>query len=1474
MKYRQLFFFILLSSLPTTAVAADWRPLKQVFTGAINGISVDPLDNIYVTTSGGLFMSVDSGQTWFSAQGNLPSPAMSALAADPTTPGKVFAVIDQGLYVTTNGGTTWAQSLGGVILDNIAIAPSNHNYMYVSTNGSYVRVSQDGGATWRVSSNGLSGGWSGPSVTTVMAVHPTNPSIAYTCTWRGLLFKTTNAGVSWSQISTSQLWAAGQIWIAPSNPAILYMSQESFAGPTLLRSADSGNTWTVVASPDGTNSYVGQVAISFTDTTGNTVYATTGLGVYKSTNSGVSWTRVFAPPGVTGMNSVAVDPTNGARVYAGSSSSGFYRSLDGGSTWAQQNTGIAAATVTDISLVPNAPAANTIVTGIQGVGVEKSTDSGNTWSPIEAGIGFENQSLGPVAVSPSNPKIILVSGSDTANHLWRSVDGGATFRDAATGYGLVSLRFDPWNSSRVHASIQDWQGGFLLSTDAGATWSVPQNSYIYPGNYVFHPAYSNVVFSVGNQYHSAATLTVNVLFSNDSGASWTLPGSFSFGEGRFSDLAVDQSNPSLLYVAGTISSEGTSGVYKFSVTYSGSKVTSVKRIPGVFNTGLTGTAVNRLLYDPAKGYLYAATQNGVFRSADQAATWTSINLGLPYLLAGPMAVTPDGSGLVVGTDGGIWAYSDSLSPSFQIAPASLNFTAGFGGPIPSPQTVSLSPSVSGLPFTLSSDSTWLTAAPIQGNMPATLQVFADPTNLAVGTYKGSITVTAPAASPTTSTVAVSLVVQAGTQPQISVDTKSVSVTAIQGAGSQVRQIGVSNTGGGSLSFAAASTTVSGGAWLTVAPSGGSLAVSSVSLTVTVTPGVLPAGTYTGTIAVTAAGSTVTIPVTLSVSAPSSMILVSQNALGFTAVAEGGVPLPQNFGLLNIGQGSMNWAASASTLSGGDWLQISPANGTVTRPYLDVSLVNVSIDPAALQAGTYYGKIQITSSAANSPQVLTVILTVLPAGLSLGPQIYPTGLIFTGVAGVTPGPLSVQVGNPTGQPNGFISGVIGTGFTYLPTSSVVQPNQPTTVQVYPDFSKLTAGTIQQGTITLQFADGTPRTISVLIVVAPTGVIPETAEPEREALLGKAGRSPGNALEPSAGSGCGSQALQLQFRSLQPNVQPNFVVVVGQAITLEVQVVDGCGNLVGPGGQSAQVAAYFSSGDTQVLMTHIGNGIWQGTWRPVNASGSVVMKVTALLPQGGNLVGGVSSALTGIVTVPAAAAGTPTVTAQGVVHAASDQGGVPIAPGGLITIYGVNLADGVGQSKALPLPQQLNGTQVFLGNQPLPILYTSTGQLNVQVPYMVPVNTQYQLTVQHGNTLSVPQSLVVAAGLPGIFTVNQQGTGQGAIMKSDGVTLAQPGTPAAIGETVVIYCTGLGAVSPAVREGLPAPSTPPLSTTVNTVTATIGGKAAQVAFSGLTPGYAGLYQVNAVVPSGITTGDTVPVVVSVAGQTSPPVTMAAK
>jgi uncharacterized protein (TIGR03437 family) len=380
------------------------------------------------------------------------------------------------------------------------------------------------------------------------------------------------------------------------------------------------------------------------------------------------------------------------------------------------------------------------------------------------------------------------------------------------------------------------------------------------------------------------------------------------------------------------------------------------------------------------------------------------------------------------------------------------------------------------------------------------------------------------------------------------------------------------------------------------------------------------------------------------------------------------------------------------------------------------------------------------------------------------------------------------------------------------------------------------------------------------VAPTGVTPTGAQSAGDLEE----RSHADAPGPKASSACASQALQIQYRSLQTN----FSATVGQGTALEVQVTDGCGNLVGPGGQSAQVTAYFSDLPTDtVTMAHIGNGIWQGTWRPVT-TGTFVAKVTAVLQQGGNLVGGTSAPLTCVVNSPASTAPTPIMTAQSVVQAASDMGGVPIAPGELITVYGTNLADGTSQSASLPLPQQASGTTVMLGNKALPILYTNTGQLNVQVPYTVPVNTQYQLSVQHGNTLSVPQTLVVAEAVPGIFTTNNQGSGQGDIFNGQGV-IAQPGTPVSIGDEVVIYCTGLGAVSDAtIAAGTASAGSP----TVNPATATIGGQPATVAYSGLTAGFPGLYQVNVYVPAGIATGDAVPVTITVAGQTSATVTMA--
>ena len=235
--------------------------------------------------------------------------------------------------------------------------------------------------------------------------------------------------------------------------------------------------------------------------------------------------------------------------------------------------------------------------------------------------------------------------------------------------------------------------------------------------------------------------------------------------------------------------------------------------------------------------------------------------------------------------------------------------------------------------------------------------------------------------------------------------------------------------------------------------------------------------------------------------------------------------------------------------------------------------------------------------------------------------------------------------------------------------------------------------------------------------------------------------------------------------------------------------------------------------------------------------------------------------------------PQVGEGAVVSAASFAPQVPAAPGSLISIFGVEMADATGAADALPLATQLEGTSVLLGGQTLPLLFSSAGQINAQVPYGIATNTEHQLVVQRGTSYTVPEPVTVAAAQPAVFTLNQSGKGQGLVFVATATTqvLADGSNPARANDVVVIWCAGLGDVNPSAVAGSAAPFSPP-AMTVDTVTVTIGGVDAPVQFAGLAPGFAGLYQVNAVVPAGVTPGNDVPVVLSVSGQTSPTVTMA--
>jgi uncharacterized protein (TIGR03437 family) len=208
----------------------------------------------------------------------------------------------------------------------------------------------------------------------------------------------------------------------------------------------------------------------------------------------------------------------------------------------------------------------------------------------------------------------------------------------------------------------------------------------------------------------------------------------------------------------------------------------------------------------------------------------------------------------------------------------------------------------------------------------------------------------------------------------------------------------------------------------------------------------------------------------------------------------------------------------------------------------------------------------------------------------------------------------------------------------------------------------------------------------------------------------------------------------------------------------------------------------------------------------------------------------------------------------------------------------------QFQALPLPPQLVDTQLFVTGTTtasgstellnLPLYYVSENQVNALIPYEVSVNTTLQLIVQRGNTYSVPVQIDMAQAQPAVFSSSGTPGSAGLIQiyPANGRQpySASPSAPAHAGDTIVVYCTGLGLVNPAVNDGA-APGQQ-LSNTVGTTQVTVGGQLAHVNFAGLTPGFAGLYQVNAVVPSGAQTGANVPVALTIDGQTSPPITMA--
>ena len=293
------------------------------------------------------------------------------------------------------------------------------------------------------------------------------------------------------------------------------------------------------------------------------------------------------------------------------------------------------------------------------------------------------------------------------------------------------------------------------------------------------------------------------------------------------------------------------------------------------------------------------------------------------------------------------------------------------------------------------------------------------------------------------------------------------------------------------------------------------------------------------------------------------------------------------------------------------------------------------------------------------------------------------------------------------------------------------------------------------------------------------------------------------------------------------------------------------------------------------------LWNGSPRATTfvSSGELTATILAadLLNPGSATVtvfnpvpgGGTSGALQFPIILP------PAFTAGGLVNAASFSS-QSVTPGAIVALFGTNLASSAATASVTPLPTALGGVSVMLNGIAAPLFFVSPLQINFEVPWELQGKSTASLSVQNGSVAGTPQTVTLAAFNPGLFSTNSQGTGQGAILLANTSFLAAPAgafpgsQPAARGSYVEIFASGLGAVTNTPATGAVSASSP-LSTTIQP-TVTIGNADAPVSFSGLAPGFVGLYQVNVQVPAAAPVGGAVPVVLTIGGAGSNTVTMA--
>ncbi len=298
------------------------------------------------------------------------------------------------------------------------------------------------------------------------------------------VYRSTNGAGNWSA-SASGLTASIVSCLTqdPVTAATIY------AGTSIgvFKSVDSGATWSLTSPGSSQNAPLATNAVAIDPSNANIIYAATTNGIFKSINAGGTYSQKNS--GLTNLSvfALVVDPSSPAILYAGTQA-GVFKSTNGGDSWVGINNGTNSARVNKIVIDPTQNPATTIYLGTSSRGMLKTTNGGGVWTTINTGAlsNFTPQVIA-LAIDPLNPLTLYVGVGPAPSVLFKTTDGGGTWSSSGTGLTFLAggqpatptvntLAVDPVTTATVYATTSG--GAIYKSLDGGANWNQSNTDFI------------------------------------------------------------------------------------------------------------------------------------------------------------------------------------------------------------------------------------------------------------------------------------------------------------------------------------------------------------------------------------------------------------------------------------------------------------------------------------------------------------------------------------------------------------------------------------------------------------------------------------------------------------------------------------------------------------------------------------------------------------------------------------------------------------------------------------------------------------------------------------------------------------------------------------------------------------------------------------------------------------------------------------